>query len=399
MAVLDGDRLAAHDRNGLAVSNWASRILLIDDAEIEFLTLQRMLQKIPGQQATLDWVSQFHDAITALDREQHDLYLVDVRLGHHNGLDLIRYARSRGNIKPIIVLTGHGNPIVDEAATDAGANDYLVKGEFDAVLLERAIRYAIRDAQALAKLDQRLAECQMTARKMAVQSERRAAAEADLLQVLRQTMTDQEAERKRIARELHDNLGQLVTLVQFGLDALERSEASAAERSDRISSLKRTANDLSTSLHRIAWEVRPTALDSQGLEDAITQLVTSWEPHCGLVFDLHLGIGERRLPPDVEIALYRIVQEGITNVVRHAEATRVGIILERRPTDVICIVEDDGCGLVAAASDQQSPRRLGLVGMRERLTSLGGSVELESDSGRGTALFARVPLATAKDAE
>lgn len=368
-----------------------SRILLIDDAEIEHLTMQRMLHKIPAARVSLDWVSSFSEAIAALDRDEYDLYLVDFRLGHHSGLDLIRHARSRGNSKPIIVLTGHGNPMVDAAATDAGANDYLVKGEIDAVLLERSMRYATRHAKTLAKLDQRLAECQMTANKLAVESGRRAAAEADVLKVLRQTMSDQEAERQRIARELHDDLGQLVTLMQFGLDALGRDAPSGAELAAKTASLKQIATDIGTRLHRIAWEVRPTALDTLGLEDAIAQLAASWEPHCSLRFDLHLGIGERRLSPEVEVALYRIVQEGITNVVRHADASRVGIILEFRGSEVICIVEDDGCG-ISATPEQQSSRRLGLVGMRERLASVNGTVELESEVGKGTALFVRVPI-------
>ncbi|PPQ45278.1 ATP-binding response regulator [Rhodopseudomonas palustris] len=374
------------------MSTIASRILLVDDAEIDYLTMQRMLQKIPGFRVTLDWVSRFDEAATAIDRKEHDLYLVDFRLGPHSGLDLIRDARERGNIKPIIVLTGHGDPMVDQAATEVGANDYLVKGEFDAVTLERAMRYATRQARTLATLDRRLAECRTTARKLVDQSERRAAAEADVLKVLRQTMVDQEAERKRIARELHDNLGQMVTLVQFGLDALARGSPSAASLAEKVASLKHIVNDLSTSLHRVAWEVRPTALDTLGLEDAVSQLVASWEPHCSLVFDLHLGLGERRLPPDIESALYRIVQEGITNVVRHAHATRVGVILEFRGSDVICIIEDNGCGIPPEQADEHSSRRLGLVGMRERLASVDGTVELETEAGRGTALFVRVPL-------
>lgn len=275
-----------------------------------------------------------------------------------------------------------------------GANDYLVKGEFDAVLLERSMRYAARNADALAELDRRLLESRATARQLMEQTKRRAAAEADVLQVLRQTMTEQEAERQRIAREMHDNLGQSVTLVQLGLDSIVRTAPAHSEIADKAASLKRITHDMSRSLHRIAWEVRPTALDALGLEDAIGQLVAEWEPHCSLTFDLHFGIGDRRLPPDVESALYRVIQEGITNVVRHAHATRVGVILETRGSELICIVEDDGCGVpeVEAGAAGKSSRRLGLLGMRERLALVNGTVELESHPEKGTALFARVPL-------
>lgn len=376
------------------MSKLATRILLVDDARIECLAFERILHRIPDYRPTLDWVSTYSDARAAMERDQHGLYFVDFRLGPDNGLDLVRHARSRGMIKPIIVLTGHGNAAVDQAATEVGANDYLVKGEFDAVLLERSMRYAARNAEALAELDRRLAESKANARELSAQTKRRAAAEADVLQVLRQTMVDQEAERQRIAREMHDNLGQSVTLVQLGLDSIARHAPAESDIADKATSLKRITHDMSKSLHRIAWEVRPTALDALGLEDAVGQLVADWEPHCSLTFDVHLGIGDLRLPPDVESALYRVIQEGITNVVRHANATRVGVILERRGDDLICIVEDDGCGVpeAQAGAAEKSSRRLGLLGMRERMALVNGSVELESHPEKGTALFARVPL-------
>ncbi|ABD09136.1 response regulator receiver sensor signal transduction histidine kinase [Rhodopseudomonas palustris HaA2] len=376
------------------MSRLATRILLVDDAQIECLAFERQLHKIPFHRLQLDWVSTYADALVAFDRDQHDLYFVDFRLGPDNGLDLVRRARVNGMTKPIIVLTGHGSAAVDKAATDAGANDYLVKGEFDAVLLERSIRYASRNADALAEVGRRLVESRATARELMEQTKRRAAAEADVLQVLRQTMTDQEAERQRIAREMHDNLGQSVTLVQLGLDSIARSASAQSDIASKAASLKRITHDMSRSLHRIAWEVRPTALDALGLEDAIGQLVAEWEPHCSLCFDLHFGLGDRRLPPDVESALYRVIQEGITNVVRHAKATRVGVILEMRGNELICIVEDDGCGVpeVESGVAEKTSRRLGLLGMRERLALVNGTVELESHPEKGTAVFARVPL-------
>lgn len=183
-----------------------------------------------------------------------------------------------------------------------------------------------------------------------------------------------------------------MTLLQFGLDALVRGEVGSAELAEKVASLKLITNDIGTSLHRIVWEMRPTALDTLGL--AIAQLISDWEPHCSLSFDLHLGIGERRLAADVESTLYRAIQEGITNVVRHAYATRVGVILEIRGNDIICIIEDDGRGVVKGQSDanDSSPRRLGILGMREQLALINGSVELESGSGMGTTVYVRAPL-------
>jgi signal transduction histidine kinase len=377
------------------VTNPVHRVLVVDDAQIEYLALERMLQKIPRFRTKLDWISGFAEAQAAIEQGNYDLHFIDYRLGPDNGLDLIRHARNKGISKPIIVLTGHGSAEVDEVAAQVGANDYLVKGEFDVVLLERSIRYATRNAQNLAKLDQRLLEWKATAQELKLQTKLRTAAEAEVQQVLRQTMSEQEAERKRIARELHDNLGQSVVLVQLGLDAIARSVPVSSNIVEKTEALKRIARDIGTSLHRIAWEARPTVLDTLGLVDAISQLVADWEPHCSLKFDLHLGIGDRRLPPDAESTLYRIVQEGITNVVRHAHAHRVGIILEIRADQVICIIEDDGKGMSAATAKEGAPRRLGLLGMRERLALVDGSIEIESSQTKGTALFVKVPLGVA----
>jgi signal transduction histidine kinase len=374
------------------VTDIVHRILIVDDAQIEYLALERMLQKIPRFRTELDWIAGYAEAQAAIEQGSHDLYFIDYRLGPDNGLDLIRHARRKGITKPIIVLTGHGSAAVDEVAAEVGANDYLVKGEFNVVLLERAIRYATRNAQNLAKLDQRLLQWKATAQELQLQTGLRAAAEAEVQQVLRKTMSDQEAERKRIARELHDNLGQSVVLVQLGLDAIARSVPIHNDIVEKTVALKRIARDIGTSLHRIAWEVRPVALDTLGLVDAITQLVSDWEPLCSLKFDLHLGSGDRRLPPDTESTLYRIVQEGITNVVRHANASRVGIILDIRGDDIICIIEDDGIGMSEVTAQEGAPRRLGLLGMRERLALIDGSIEIESSQTKGTALFVKVPL-------
>lgn len=370
------------------------RALLVDDAEVEFLWLERMLQREPGSRRALDWVARYADALAAFERNQHDVYFVDFRLGPDSGLDLIRHARRHGVLKPIIMLTGHGSETVDQAATAAGANDYLVKGEFDHVLLERTIRYATRNAEALAELDRRLAESEATARELKLQTARRAVAEAELSQVLRRTVVDQEAERQRIARELHDSLGQSLTLLQLGLEGLCRGSRAGGDIQGQVASLKDLTGRMSGELNRLAWEIRPTALDDLGLQAAIRQMPEDWGRRCELIFDLHLALDDRRLPPAVETTLYRVLQEAITNVVRHARAHRIGIILESTASEVRLIVEDDGCGLPAddASLAGIPSRRLGMLGMRERLALVRGSLEVESATMQGTTLFARVPL-------
>jgi signal transduction histidine kinase len=326
-------------------------------------------------------------------RREHDIYFVDIRLGPESGLDLIREARRRGVLAPMIVLTGFGSDAVDVAATEAGANDYLVKGEFDHVMLERTMRYAARNARDLVELDRRLAESERATRELTVETERRARAEAELSEVLRRIVGDQETERRRLARELHDSLGQSLTLLHLGLDAMSRSLAGGGDVRPEIGSLKALSVRISEEVSRLAWEIRPTALDDLGLQEAIRQVPVDWQSRCALAFETHLAL-DRRLPPEVETTLYRVVQEAITNVVRHAGAGRIGIILDGTAEEVRLIVEDDGRGFPAEDAVQAGPpsRRLGLIGIRERLSLVGGTLEIESHRGRGTTLFARVPL-------
>ncbi|MCW2286775.1 signal transduction histidine kinase [Rhodoblastus acidophilus] len=370
------------------------RALLVDDAEIEFLSLRRMLQKLPKPLYRLDWAQSAAEGLSALQRDAYDVYLIDFKLGPDSGLDLIRQARELGVMKPIILLTAYGNAAIDAAATEIGANDYLAKGEFDAVTLDRAVRYATRQARNMIEMERRLAENRAVIDRLQLETERRTLAEAELSKILASMVTEQEAERRRITRELHDNIGQSLTLLQMGLASLRRcSEIECTVRGEAAALLDVTRH-MSAELHRLAWEIRPAVLDDLGLESAISQLAADWGKRGGLTFDLRLFLGPRRLAPEIESAIYRVVQEAITNVVRHSEAKQVGIILKLRGEEVICIVEDDGRGI---CSDQREgsdarPKGLGMIGMKERLALVRGTIEIESAPRSGTTLFLRVPL-------
>jgi len=226
------------------------------------------------------------------------------------------------------------------------------------------------------------------------ESERRAVVEAELSQVLRRTVADQEAERQRIARELHDTLGQSLTLLQLGLDGISRTMPANDAAQARVANLKTLTVDVGRQVHELAWEIRPTVLDDLGLQTAIRNLLETWSERSSLKFDLHLTLADRRLPATIETALYRVLQEALTNVVRHAEATRVGVILGIKEDTVTMIIEDDGRGF---GCDEDNParapaRHFGLLGMRERVALVDGTLEIESAPGRGTTLFIRVKL-------
>jgi len=204
-----------------------------------------------------------------------------------------------------------------------------------------------------------------------------------------------ETERGRISRELHDRLGQDLTALKLGLQALRRQGPFDATVEAHIGNLEMLAGGLMRDIHRLAWELRPSALDDLGLELALRRYATEWSETTGVRLDFHSdGLRGQRLPCEAETALYRVTQEALTNVLRHAKAKRVSVLLERRPGWVSLIVEDDGEGFEASAVMQHpiAQDKLGLVGMAERVKLVGGAFTVESTPGAGATIFVRLPL-------
>jgi PAS domain S-box-containing protein len=213
-------------------------------------------------------------------------------------------------------------------------------------------------------------------------------------ELLQQLVAAEENERRRLSRELHDVIGQHITALILGLRDLAAGEGQS-EPESRIESLIAIANKLGEDAHRLALDFRPTALDDLGLESALTGYIQEWSARTGVRAVFHAtGERERRLAPHLETMFYRVVQEALTNVVRHAAAHHVNVILKTTATEAAMVVEDDGRGLDAQLAFEAAAKRnrLGLRGMRERVQVLGGTLEIESTPEKGTALFIRVPL-------
>ncbi len=216
------------------------------------------------------------------------------------------------------------------------------------------------------------------------------------LQLLDKLMTAQEEERKRVARELHDETSQALTSLMVGLKVLDTKCASCPweEAKAHVSKLSRLARDTLDEVHRLALELRPSVLDDWGLVVALQRYVDDFAVKVGIDVDCQmLGLDSQRLPPQIEIALYRIVQEALTNVVRHARAQHVSIVLKRQRASVLAIIEDDGVGfdVSQATGAPASNGRLGLFGMQERAALLGGTLTIESSPEAGTTVFVEIP--------
>jgi signal transduction histidine kinase len=229
-------------------------------------------------------------------------------------------------------------------------------------------------------------------------------AELDRLQLLRRLSNAEENERRRIACELHDQIGQSVTGLMLGLKNLEHVIKTAAGEvpADRIHWLQTLANGIGRDIHRVASDLRPTALDELGLQDALKALCSEWSSRFHIQTDLHFLGSNGCLPPDLAIAVYRAVQEALTNILKHAKAGNVSLVVDHRFDELRVVIEDDGTGFSPDPSPptdtpKKEAARLGLSGMRERLSLIGGTLAIESEPGAGTTLFISVPLDPGKE--
>jgi signal transduction histidine kinase len=229
--------------------------------------------------------------------------------------------------------------------------------------------------------DLRLAETFAPRAAVAVDLSARVAGDA-----LRRVVEAQELERRRLARELHDQTGQELTSVLLGLKAVEEA-ASDEERAEALAAVREQVVETLHDVRRLAVELRPKALDDFGLVAALEHLRDTFSEQTGMRVDLEANVGDR-LPSDVETALYRIVQESLTNIVKHAQARTVSIVLSRGGHAVTAVIEDDGRGF----TPDDGGEGLGLLGMGERLALLGGKLKLETSPGSGTTIVAEVPL-------
>jgi signal transduction histidine kinase len=230
--------------------------------------------------------------------------------------------------------------------------------------------------------DLRLAESLASRAAIAVDLSQRVSRDA-----VRRVVEAQELERARLARELHDETGQALTSILLGLKSLE-DRLDSDEGRTAAAELRELVVSTLQDVRRLAVELRPSALDDFGLVAAIERLTETFSAGSGIAVDLEARLGDERLPGEIETALYRLVQEALTNVLKHAGAARVRVSLTRDAAGVTAVVEDDGAGFDAAARNGG----LGLSGMRERLGIVGGRLTIDSSSGRGTTLLAEVPL-------
>jgi signal transduction histidine kinase len=345
------------DRNGEL-----GRILVVDDEELNRILLLTNLQEAGY---VVEAAEDGQLALQMLRAQPYDAVLLDLMMPRMDGYQVLAEIKQDAALRrtPVIVISSSDEMDSIVRCIELGATDYLTK-PFDPVLLHARIRGSLAS----------------------IHEERMALMREQFAQVT----AAQEEERQRIARELHDGLVPVLASLSIRLHTvgkrLDQDEHSLAGEIKELAELAQTS---SRDIRRLVHDLRPVALDELGLVPALRQHLARCEQEHGLVVDLMAEAGER-LPAPVETALFRIVQEAVNNVLRHAQAQHVAVTLVRQADHVELRIADDGQGF-----DLQLPRsgrHVGLWSMRERVEQLGGQFEVRSAPGQGTAVTARVPL-------
>ncbi|CAN5722181.1 hypothetical protein BH18ACI4_BH18ACI4_12500 [soil metagenome] len=216
--------------------------------------------------------------------------------------------------------------------------------------------------------------------------------EAERIELLRRVILAQEDERRRIAREMHDQFGQGLSALTLKLAALKEKFGEQLKLREQLEMLEAVAKQLDADVDFLAWELRPAVLDDLGLPAALKAYVQDWSKHFNVLAELQVtGMRKERLTNEIETVLYRITQEALNNAAKHAHAGKVGILLEHYDRHVSLIIEGDGVGFDAGQAFGQNDKGLGLIGMRERAALVGGTAEIESKPDEGTTVFIRIP--------
>lgn len=216
--------------------------------------------------------------------------------------------------------------------------------------------------------------------------------------LVRQLLLKQEEERRRIAHDIHDQLGQDLTALILGLHKAHDSVQDQPEVKQQLLALQNQAVRLGQHVQTLAFQIRPAALEQLGLLVSLQDYIQRWARQAEIQADFqHIDLNEQQLHHSLASMLYRLVQEALNNVLKHAHAQQVNVIIQQRAAELSLIIEDDGVGFDLQATQQQSQRGQGLISMQERIALVDGKLIIETHSGGGTTLFIRIPLDPRED--
>jgi signal transduction histidine kinase len=319
---------------------------------------------------------------SALGAQPWDLIIADYAMPTFSGVAALDIFRQSGLDIPFIIVSGSVGEQTAVSAMKAGAHDYIMKSALGRLI--PAVKRELQEAAIRRGKRQSDHELREANRRLHALSSR-------MLEI-------QEQERRQLARELHDEIGQVLTAVKIDLQTqLMRMGPGATESIE--SSIKLVDGALER-VRSLSLDLRPSQLDDLGLQPALRWYLDRQSRTAGLEIQFTAELPATRINPDVETACFRIAQEAITNVLRHAGAKRVKVSLRAHGNELELLVEDDGKGfnVPSAQARAASGQSMGLLGMEERAELAGGRIEMFSTPGKGTRVQARFPLLMLADA-
>lgn len=355
----------------------ALRVLIVEDSEDDTELILRELRRggYVSEHRRVDSAEAMEQALAA---GEWDVVISDFTLPNFSGASALELVKGRGLDIPFIIVSGAIGEETAVAAMKAGAHDYVMKSSLGRLV--PAVRRELQEAEV---------------RRAKRRSEEALHEAHDRLRALSSRMMKiQENERRTIARELHDEIGQALTAVKISLQSLPL-ESDSAGRARRIEEALRIVDHALEQVRSLSLDLHPSQLDDLGLIAALRWYLDRQSRIAG--FEVRFGADPLpgRLHPEIATACFRIVQEALTNVLRHAGARRVSVELRRRGAELELAVEDDGKGFDVAAARRRAAHgaSLGLASMEERVALAGGRLELASAPGEGTRVRVRLPLA------
>jgi len=354
-----------------------STVLIVDDDPTARETLVAMLE---SEGYDLQLAKDGAQALQMLEQLQPDLILLDVMMPGMDGFEVCRRIRSTPQLAevPILMLTALDDRDSLLKGIESGADDFLSKPA-DRRELTARVRTITRLNRYRTLMEQR----------------------EDIRHMAERVIAAQEEERQRISRELHDDLGQALTTHLLALRNLQEDLSIPVETMfERLQSLYEGSYELFVKIRRLARDLRPPVLDALGLKVAMQTYCTEFtrRTHLPVIFEADASIPE--LPDAHNITLYRVLQEALTNVIKHAQASQVWVDLSLEEDRVNLTVQDNGVGISEEKSESTGPLRLsngiGLAGLLERITIAGGTLNISSAPKRGTILSAQFPLSKSR---
>jgi two-component system sensor histidine kinase UhpB len=355
-------------------------ILLLEDdlADAELIKYSLGQSGLPH---LLERVDSREEYVQSLQKKAPDLILSDYKLPGFDGLEALELAKAHAPDSPFIFVTG---TLGEERAIETlkrGASDYVLKNSL--TQLVPAVHRALREAESRAdrqRAEERLRESHEQLRALSV-----------YLQYVR------EEERTRIAREVHDELGQSLTALKLDLAWVSgRLPRSQRPLLDKLATMSDHVDATIQSIRRIATELRPGILDDLGLVAALEWQANEFQSRTGIQCHVTSTLQDTLLDADLNTTFFRIFQETLTNIMRHANATRVDVNSTTDAGWIVLTVQDNGRGIMPG--EIRDRRSIGLLGMEERAALLGGEFSISGEPGRGTTVTVRIPLARRRHA-